>query len=81
MAKTQFGRQVKVVRKDNGTKFKSGPMKIFYHGRGIIHQTSCVDILLNKNGRLEHHQQHLLDVATTLQFQANLSLNLWGELC
>ena len=37
MAQTQFSKQAKVVRMDNGREFKSKPMKSFYHQRGITH--------------------------------------------
>jgi len=43
MSQNQFGKQVKIVRTDNRSEFKFGPMNIFYHEKGIIHQTSCVD--------------------------------------
>ena len=52
MAKTQFGKEVKVIRSDNGIEFKSGPMLTFYSEKGIIHQTSCVDIP-QQNGKVD----------------------------
>jgi len=78
MAKTQFGKQVKVVRMDNGTEFKSWPMKSFYREEGIIHQTSCVNTP-QQNGRVERKYRHILNVARALRFQANLPLTFWGE--
>jgi len=78
MVKTQFGKQVKIVRMDNGTEFRSGPMRNFYHEEGIIYQTSCVDTA-QQNGRVEHKHQHILNVARALRSQANLRLMFWGE--
>ena len=52
MANTQFDNQVKVLKTDNGSEFKSGPMKNFYYEKGIIRQTSCVDNP-QQNGRVE----------------------------
>jgi len=43
VVKNQFGKDVEIIRSDNGLEFKSGPMKTFYFEKGIIHQTSCVD--------------------------------------
>jgi len=40
MAKTQFGKEVKVVKTNNGTEFKSGHMLNAYSDKEIIHQTS-----------------------------------------
>jgi len=43
MEKTQFGKDVKTTRSDNGLEFLSGPMKQFYSKKGILHETSCID--------------------------------------
>ena len=34
----QFGKNVKIIRSDNGLEFTSGTMKKFYSEKGIIHQ-------------------------------------------
>ena len=34
--KIEFGKEDKVVRMDNGSEFKFGPMKNFYCEKGII---------------------------------------------
>jgi len=38
MAHTEFGKQVKIVRTNKGSEFKSEPMKVFYRDKGIMHQ-------------------------------------------
>ena len=43
IAKRQFGKEVTIIRSDNGLKFKSAPMLKFYLDNGILHQTTCVD--------------------------------------
>ena len=43
--KNQFGKDIKVIRSDNGKEFNSRPVQKFYCEKGIIHQTSCVDTL------------------------------------
>jgi len=43
LVKTQFGKEVKIIRTDNGLEFKSKPVRELYEQCGIIHQTSCVD--------------------------------------
>ena len=78
MAKTQFEKNVKIVRSDNGLEFTSGPMLQFYSEKGIIHQTSCVDTP-QQNGRVERKHRHILNVARALRFQAHLPLEFWGE--
>ncbi|KAL9447401.1 hypothetical protein AB3S75_014963 [Citrus x aurantiifolia] len=76
MAKTQFNRQVKMVRSDNGTEFKV--LNSFFAENGIEFQASCVDTP-QQNGRVERKHHHLLNVGRALRFQANLPLNFWGE--
>ena len=78
MVQNQFGKQVKIVRTNNGSEFKFGVIKSFYHEKGIIHQTSCVDSP-QQNGRVERKHRHILNVARALRFQANLPLTFWGE--
>ena len=43
MTKNQFRKNVKVVRSDNGSKFTSNPMQVFYQDEGILRQRSYVD--------------------------------------
>jgi len=42
MVQIQFGKDVKIVRSDNGEEFL-GPMKQFYQEKEIIHQTTCIN--------------------------------------
>ncbi|XP_021724699.1 uncharacterized protein LOC110692014 [Chenopodium quinoa] len=68
MAKTQFGRKVKVIRSDNGQEFLSLGS---FTKKGILHQTSCVDTT-QQNGRVERKHRHILNVARAPRFQAKL---------
>ncbi|KAG7593962.1 GAG-pre-integrase domain [Arabidopsis thaliana x Arabidopsis arenosa] len=76
MASTQFNKQVKIVRSDNGTEFLS--LRSFFRDHGIAHQTSCV-YTPQQNGRVERKHRHLLNVARSLLFQSDLSIKFWGE--
>ncbi|XP_021775484.1 uncharacterized protein LOC110739325 [Chenopodium quinoa] len=76
MAKTQFGRKVKVVRSDNGQEFLS--LRSFFAKKGFLHQTSCVNTA-QQNSRGERKHRHILNVARALRFQAKLPKYFWGE--
>jgi len=70
---TQFEKVVKCIRSDNGVEFK---MDNFYASRGIIHQTTCVETP-EQNAIAERKHQHILNVARSLLFQANLCEQFW----
>jgi len=78
MVKTQFERDVKIIRSDNELEFLSGSMKQFYTQKGIIHHTSCIDTP-QQNESVERKHRHVLNVAPPLLFQAYLTIDFWGE--
>ena len=80
MVKTQFERDVKIVRSDNGLEFLSRAIKHFYQEKGIMHHTSCLDTP-QQNGRVERKHRHILNVARALRFQAHLPRDFWGGEC
>jgi len=75
-AEKQFGKSVRMVRSDNGTEFMC--LSTYFKENGIVHQTSCVDTP-QQNGRVERKHRHILNVARSLLFQANLPVIFWGE--
>ena len=71
---TQFDTKIKVIRSDNGFEFN---MPSFFNSKGIIHQTTCVEIP-EQNGIVERKHQHLLNVTRSLLFQTKLSKQFWS---
>ena len=79
MAKTQFGRHVKIIRSDNALEFgKSNEALSFFAEAGIKHETTCVHTP-QQNGVVERKHKHLLEVSRALMFQSSLPLKYWGE--
>ncbi|XP_010463092.1 PREDICTED: uncharacterized protein LOC104743742 [Camelina sativa] len=65
-----------MVRSDNGTEFLC--LSSFFREKGIVHQTTCVGTP-QQNGRVERKHLHLLNVARSLLFQAQLPTKFWVE--
>ena len=76
LATRQFGKTVKTVRSDNGTEFMC--LSKYFAEAGIVHQTSCVGTP-QQNRRVERKHRHILNVARSILFQANLPVRFWGE--
>ena len=71
---TQFSTKLKCLRSDNGAEFL---MQDFFLNKGIVHQRSCVETP-QQNGIVERKHQHILNVARSISFQANLPKKLWN---
>lgn len=78
MIKNQFNQSIKILRSDNGTEFFNTTLQNFISKHGIIHQSSCVNSP-QQNGISERKNRHLLEVARSLLFTANLPKLFWGD--
>ncbi|XP_074293232.1 uncharacterized protein LOC141620199 [Silene latifolia] len=78
MVRTQFSKEIKIIRSDNGTEFVNSSLRDFYSNYGILLHTSCVDTP-QQNGRVERKHRNILEVARALRFQASLPITYWGE--
>ena len=74
----QFQKTIKVLRSDNGTKFTNHDLAQFCSNHGILQQFTCAHTP-QQNGTVERKHQHLLNVARSLRFQANLPITFWGD--
>ena len=77
MVQNQFHSSVLRVRSDNGSEFTNGPLRHFFRDKGILFETSRVDIP-QQNGRVERKNRHLLNVVRALRFQSCLPVS-FGE--
>jgi len=71
--KNQFENNVKIIC-TNGAEFA---IKTFFSSKGIIHQTTCVEMPEQK-GIVERKHKHILNVTRALIFQANLRPLFWN---
>ncbi|GJW53973.1 putative RNA-directed DNA polymerase [Tanacetum coccineum] len=78
LIKTQFKKNIKVFRSDNGTEFVNQQFSGFCESNGIIHQNSC-SYTPQQNGIVKRKHRHLLNVARSLLFQGGIPLNMWTE--
>ncbi|KAI3825951.1 hypothetical protein L1987_07722 [Smallanthus sonchifolius] len=78
MIKTQFEKQIKICRSDNGTEFINQKVQKFFEKNGVVHQTSCA-YTPQQNGVVERKHRHLLNTARSIMFQGGLPLAMWNE--
>ena len=76
MAKTQFGKNVNIIRSDNALEL--GRSLKFFADTTIKHETSCVHTP-QQNSVVERKHKHLLGVSRALMFQSSMPLKYWGE--
>ena len=77
MVYTQFNERIKMVRTDNGTEHFNLIVAAFFKNNGILHQSSCIDTP-KQNGIANRKNRHLLEVARSLLFSANVLKYFWG---
>ena len=75
MVNTQFNAKIKVFRYDNAPKLQ---LTEFFITKGVLHQIFCVE-RPQQNFVVELKNQHLLNVARALYFQARLPIIFWTE--
>ncbi|KAI3680226.1 hypothetical protein L2E82_50551 [Cichorium intybus] len=78
LVQTQFKKNIKRIRCDNGGEFTSNRMKDFYADHGIELETTCPHTP-QQNGVVERKHRHLLEIARALRFEGKLPIRFWGE--
>lgn len=76
--KTQFQKQIKRVRYDNGTEFFNKECNELFREQGIVHESSC-PYTPQQNGVAERKHRHILEVSRVLRFHGHIPIRFWGE--
>ncbi|KAL0641356.1 hypothetical protein Bca4012_102542 [Brassica carinata] len=73
-----YNAKIKILRSDNGGEYTSYAFKSHLSHHGILHQTSC-PYTPQQNGVAERKNRHLMEVARSLMFQANVPKRFWSD--
>lgn len=78
LIQTQFNRNVKIIRTDNGTEFVNAECSILFQDYGILYQRTYV-YTSQQNGIAERKHIHILEIARAMRFQGSIPLMFWGH--
>jgi hypothetical protein len=78
MVKTQFEREIKVVRSDNGTEYVNSTLQKKFKEKGILHETSCVGTP-QQNVVAERKNRHILETARSILFENHVPSVFWDN--
>lgn len=78
LVENQFGRQVKVLKSDNGTEIKNVRSREIFESLGICHQRSAT-YTPQQNGRIEREMRTIVEAARAEIYAQKLGQNLWAE--
>ena len=78
MIDTQFNSKIQILHADNGTEYFNSVLGTFVSKHGMLHQSSCVDTP-QQNRVSERKNRHLLELARSLLFTANVPKHFWGD--
>ncbi|KAL0745175.1 hypothetical protein Bca101_100791 [Brassica carinata] len=70
--------KIKIFRSDNGGEYTSHAFKSHLAKHGIVHQTSC-PYTPQQNGVAERKNRHLMEVARSMMFHANVPKRFWSD--
>ena len=70
--------KIKIFRSDNGGEYIGQAFKQHLSQYGILHQTSC-PYTPQQNGVAERKNRHLMEVARSMMFQANVPKKYWSD--
>jgi transposase InsO family protein len=74
----QYNAKIKIFRSDNGTEYVNKNFSELFKSKGILHQTTCINIP-EQNDVSERKNRHVLNVTRSLLFQNNVPKIYWSD--
>jgi len=78
MIANKFGQKIKIVRSDNGRKYKNAKMNEYIEERGIIMENTAPHTP-QQNRKAERAYRTIMECARTIMRAKSLPKNLWAE--
>ena len=78
MVKTQFSKEIKILRSDNAREYTDKKFQEYLRQNGTLSQYSCPGTS-QQNGRAERKHRQILNSVRSLLLSAKLPESLWGE--
>ncbi|CAO2841169.1 unnamed protein product [Amaranthus hypochondriacus] len=78
MIRTQFQKQIRILRSDNGKEYVNHKMDKFMSHHGLIHQTTCPNTP-QQNGIAERKNRTLLNIARAIMIESSVPTSFWPE--
>ncbi|CAL1392560.1 unnamed protein product [Linum trigynum] len=78
MIRTQFGKNVKIIRSDPGGEFSSNPLLAYYKAHGILCQKSYPGVS-QQNGVVERKNRHSVELTRALLLASSVPTRFWPE--
>lgn len=78
MAEKQTGRNIKIIRSDNGGEYVNGQFSTFCKDNGIIHQRTCA-YSPEQNGVAERMNRTIIERVRCMLIDSGLDSRFWAE--
>jgi len=79
MIRTQFSKNIPILRSNSGGEYKSRPFKELLVSQGTLPQLSCTDTPQQNDGVAERKHRHIMETTRALLLSSSVPKKFWGE--
>ena len=79
MIRTQFSKNIPILRSNSGGEYKSRPFKELLVSQGTLPQLSCTDAPQQNDGVAERKHRHIMETTRALLLSSSVPKKFWGE--